>query len=81
MIRLRIKPDLYEIQRYESLRDELDRWVFALAQRGYEVQPEDVYVAWGRHSEANCAGWLVPYGDDDDDCNALLRYLEPCDIV
>lgn len=81
MIRLRLKPDLAEAQRYESVRGDVEHWVQALMVRGYEVSTDDVYAAWRRHSEESSAGWLAPYGDEERDCTALLEQLEPSEIA
>ena len=81
MIRLRLKPDRDEAHRVGSVPDDVERWVQALLLRGFEVPSEDVYAAWWRHSEASCAGWLAPYGDNENDCRALLEHLEPVHLA
>lgn len=81
MVRLCLKADPFEAQRYESVRDDVERWVKALKDRGYEVSAEHVYSAWRRHSETTSVGWFAPYGNDERDCAALLAELEPCKIA
>ena len=77
MIQLRLKPDLFNEQRYESVRSNVEHWIRALEERGYKVSAENVYAAWQRHSKASCADWLAPYENDERNCSALLAELEP----
>ena len=77
MIRLCLKPDLVEAQRFENAQSDIERWVGALRDRGFEASHEDVYAAWKRHSEASCAAWLAPCDNDEHDCSSLLAELQP----
>ena len=56
---------------------DVERWVRAFAESGFEASDEDIYTAWQKHSEKYSAGWLASYGNDERDGSALLAQLEP----
>lgn len=45
---------------------------------GYEISPQDAYVAWEQHSEDWCASWLWLDGFPREDVvKYVLKYTKP----
>jgi hypothetical protein len=55
-------------------RDDVERIVRVFALRGYEIDAMTAYHAWGRYSDAMCAGWMMLPDDDNEVFLHALSY-------